>query len=149
MLFVPDLQLFAWTEVRPGRGTGCASCRTRCRPPCPEHAADGTFPGHAHKGLFLRIIVFFYSPLRSVLPSVRSGACLPPAERTPVRPGAHSGRGGRAFCGRKARPCAPPPAAGRGDLHRVPEEVGMPVTSRMFSFWLPSAAREPKRVKTV
>ena len=39
---------------------------------------------------------FFYVPRPSVLPSVLSRACLPPAEGTPMRPGVHSGRGCRA-----------------------------------------------------
>ena len=62
---------------------------------------DGTFPGHAHRGLFLRIIVFF-------MPHV------PPSSR-PYCPG-------RAFPRRKARPCAPPPAAGATRSDSTPEK---------------------------
>ena len=115
MLFVPDLQLVAWTEVRPGRGPGCASCRTRCRPPCPEHAAGRHFPRPRTQGVIFadnRIFLFPASlrpPVRTVwgVPSAggtHAGAprsafregwpCLLRSEGTPVRPAP-----GRRACG--------------------------------------------------
>ena len=86
---------------------------------------DGTFPGHAHRGLFLRIIVFF-------MPHV------PPSSR-PYCPG-------RAFCGRKARPCDPPrPPAQHARTPRLKNIVTMAIRNMPAHWDVPGLSRAVPR----
>ena len=121
MLFVPDLQLVAWTEVRPGRGPGCASCRTRCRPPCPEHAAGRHFPRPRTQGVIFADNRIFYAPRPSVLPSVGLWRALPRRKARRCAPERIPGGAVVPFAaGKHAR--APRP---RAKSRRVPKRAGV------------------------
>ena len=111
-------------EVKPACADGTAERRESRQPPSLAPAESEP------RGLFFLFPASLRPPVRTVpgVPSpggkhadvprsaFREGLpCLLRSESTPVRPA---------------------PAAGRTDLHRVPEAVSMPVTSRMFRFCL-------------